>query len=100
MLSYKGFIKVYESIFDNCKSVNEALLKGMLEAISKIRYKNKYITVIAGTSLGFSKPEKSQNYELICEIANKVDSNENILEVIEVFKGASEIRRIISKYGS
>lgn len=98
LLSYKGFVKVYESTFDSCKSVNEVLLKGMLEAISKIRYRNKYITVIVGTSLGFAKPEKSQNYELICEIANKVDSNDNILEVIEVFKGASEIKQIIAKY--
>lgn len=98
LLSYDGAIKVYEDDFPNCNSVNDVILKAIEQAVARIRYKKKIITVITANSLGFKNPRKSTNKDIIISIAKQAQNNENHLEVIESFGEMAKIKQLMKNY--
>lgn len=98
LLSYDGIVKIYEDDFLDCNSVNEVILKAIEQAVERIRYKNKMITVITANSLGFKNPQKSTNKDIIMSIAKQAQNNENHLEVIESFGEMKKIKQLMKNY--
>lgn len=98
LLSYGGGVRIYEEDFPNCNSVNDVLLKAIKQAVERIRYKNKMITVITANSLGFKNPQKSTNKDIIMSIAKQAQNNENHLEIIESFGEMKKIKQLMKNY--
>lgn len=98
LLNYENFAKVYEEEFDAVGSANEVILLGIEQAVSKIRYKQKPITIVTANNLGFKKPEKSTNSSIIRRIYQKAADNENRLEVMETLGASKQIKNIIKNF--
>lgn len=98
LLNYENFAKVYEEEFDAVGSANEVILLGIEQAVSKIRYKQKPITIVTANNLGFKKPEKSTNSSIIRRIYQRAADNENKLEVMETLGASKQIKNIIKNF--
>jgi ribonuclease HI len=97
LLKYGLHEKICSGMISSCKSANEVMLSGIMEAVEKIRLHERTIIVITGTSLGFSNPNKSANKELIRTVAEAVDNIKGKLEILEVNGGMKRLKKIISE---
>lgn len=98
LLNYENFARVYTENVGASSSVNDVLLQGIEQAVSKIRYKQKPITIITANNLGFKNPEKSIHASTIRKIYQMAAENENVLEVIEAFGATRQIKNTIKNF--
>lgn len=98
LLNYKNLFRVYEGEVKACRSVNEAVLKGIEDGVGRIRYSNRKITVITANVLGFSNPIKSVNFSLIQSIKSTCSKMGNEIQVVEVKSGMRQLKSKIKEY--
>ena len=98
LLNYENFARVCTENVGASSSVNDVLLQGIEQAVSKIRYKQKPITIITANNLGFKNPEKSIHASTIRKIYQMAAENENALEVIEAFGATRQIKNTIKNF--
>lgn len=98
LIMYDAFHKIYRNSVNNCKSVNEVVLKGILETLDRIRYKKKEIVIISAMALGFSNPVKSANKEMISRICEMADAMECRIKVLEIKNGMKGLKKIFRDY--